>query len=121
MLSPANAAAEEAAAAWALDLMGLPASAEVGFVPGGMSANFTCLTTARSHVLHGGGWDVEERGLVGAPRVHVLAGADRHETIDRALRLLGLGRPKLVEADARVACAPTPWPQRSPTFPLEPR
>jgi glutamate/tyrosine decarboxylase-like PLP-dependent enzyme len=34
---------------------------------------------------------VERRGLVGAPRVHVLAGAHRHATIDRALRLVGLG------------------------------
>lgn len=101
VLSPANAAAEEAAAIWALDLMGLPAGAEVGFVPGGMSANFTCLTAARSHVLHGAGWDVEERGLAGAPRLHVLVGADRHETVDRALRLLGLGVPTPVEADAQ--------------------
>ena len=32
-------------------------------------------------------------------RVHVLAGAERHETIDMALRYLGLGAPELIETD----------------------
>src|SRR5947208_2186485 len=45
----------------------------------------------RHHVLHEVGWDVGRDGLSGAPRVRVLAGAQRHVTVDRALRLLGLG------------------------------
>ena len=32
-------------------------------------------------------------GLTGAPRVHVLVGAERHDTVDLALRYLGLGAP----------------------------
>ena len=36
-------------------------------------------------------WDVEERGLAGSPPITVVAGRKRHVTIDRALRLLGLG------------------------------
>lgn len=37
------------------------------------------------------GWDVEARGLNGAPPITVLAGEHRHHTIDKALRILGLG------------------------------
>ena len=45
------------------------------------------------------GWDVARDGLTGAPRVHVLVGAERHDTVDLALRYLGLGRPTPVAAD----------------------
>ena len=97
--TPATAAIEEAAAGWILDLLGLPATADVGFVTGGTMANFTGLAAARTAVLQQAGWDVAELGLTGAPRVHVLVGAERHDTVDLALRYLGLGRPTVVAAD----------------------
>jgi glutamate/tyrosine decarboxylase-like PLP-dependent enzyme len=96
-LSPANAACETVAGGWILDLLGLPADASVGFVTGGMQANFTCLAAARHGVLARAGWDVERRGLHGAPPVRVVAGADRHDTIDLGLRYLGLGTDAIVE------------------------
>ena len=90
-LSPAAAAIEEIAAEWTLDLLGLPASASVGFVTGAQGANTTCLAAARHAVLARAGWDVERDGLIGAPRVHVICGDQAHATIYTALRLLGLG------------------------------
>jgi glutamate/tyrosine decarboxylase-like PLP-dependent enzyme len=90
-LSPAAAAIEEIAAAWTLDVLGLPASAGVGFVTGAQGANTTCLAAARHAVLARAGWDVERDGLAGAPRVHVVCGEQAHATIFTALRLLGLG------------------------------
>ncbi len=42
-------------------------------------------------MLSDAGWDVERRGLLGAPPIRVIAGEERHGTIDRSLRLLGLG------------------------------
>ncbi|MDQ1247458.1 MAG: hypothetical protein QG597_1828, partial [Actinomycetota bacterium] len=51
------------------------------------------------HVLKEVGWDIDERGLTGAPSIAVLAGEDRHTTIDLALRYLGLGAPTLVAVD----------------------
>lgn len=89
--SPAAAAVEDVAATWLKDLLGLPATASSGFVTGGQAANTVCLAAARHHVLAQAGWDVERDGLHGAPRVRVIVNADRHATIDRALRLLGLG------------------------------
>ncbi|WP_422741638.1 pyridoxal-dependent decarboxylase [Micromonospora sp. WMMD754] len=89
--SPAAVAAETAAGGWLKDLLGIPATASVGFVTGGQAANTAGLAAARHQVLADAGWDVERRGLVGAPPVRVLAGAERHATVDRSLRLLGLG------------------------------
>lgn len=97
--TPAAAAIEEAAAAWLLDLLALPSGADVGFVTGGTMANFAGLAAARFHVLDQVGWDVHGRGLNGAPEVHVLVGAERHDTVDLALRYLGLGSPIVVPAD----------------------
>jgi glutamate/tyrosine decarboxylase-like PLP-dependent enzyme len=96
VLAPANAACETVAAEWILDLLGLPADASVGFVTGGMQANFTCLGAARHAVLGRAGWDVERSGLAGAPRIRVIASADRHDTVDLALRYLGLGTDAVV-------------------------
>jgi len=96
-LAPANAACEAVAAGWLLELLGLPATASVGFVTGGMQANFTCLAAARHDVLARAGWDVERRGLVAAPPVRVIASVDRHGTVDLALRYLGLGTEAVVE------------------------
>ena len=91
VLSPAAAAAEEAAGGWLKDLLGIPVGASVGFVTGAQAANTVGLAAGRHHVLAESGWDVERDGLVGGPRVRVVASAERHATIDRSLRLLGLG------------------------------
>lgn len=99
-LSPFSAAVEQVAAAWLLDLLGLPASASVGFVTGATMANTTCLAAARHEVLRRAGWDVEAHGLQGAPRVTVVAGAEAHASIGSAVRILGLGAANVVAVDA---------------------
>ena len=91
VLSPAAAIVEETVAGWIKQVLGLPADASLGMVTGGQMANTTCLAAARHAVLAAAGWDVEARGLCGAPRVHVLAGDEAHITIYGALRLLGFG------------------------------
>src|SRR3954469_13232510 len=45
--SPAAAGAEEVAAGWLLDLLGLPETMSVGVVTGGQGANTACLAVAR--------------------------------------------------------------------------
>jgi glutamate/tyrosine decarboxylase-like PLP-dependent enzyme len=94
-LSPAAAGAEAVAGGWLKELLGLPPGAGVGFVTGAQGANTVGLAAARHHLMREAGWDVERRGLNGAPRMRVLAGAERHATIDRSLRLLGLGSDAL--------------------------
>lgn len=93
--APAATAFENAALAWVVALLGLPEGVKGTLVTGAMSANFSCLAAARSHVLEAAGWDVQQRGLFGAPALRVLVGHERHETIDKAVRLLGLGKQAL--------------------------
>ncbi|MFD5214891.1 pyridoxal phosphate-dependent decarboxylase family protein [Microbacterium sp. NPDC058345] len=99
-LTPATVALERAAGQWMLELLGLPASASVGFVTGGQVANFTCLAAARNAVLAKAGWDLATRGLRGAPPLRFVVGADRHGSIDRAARFLGIGSDEVTIVDA---------------------
>ena len=97
--TPANSAVEDVVTGWLLDVLGLPADSGVGFVTGATMSNFTCLAAARDAVLRAAGWKVATSGLTGAPRVRVLVGEERHDTVDLALRYLGLGAPEPVPAD----------------------
>ena len=97
--TPAAAAAEEAAGGWLLELLGLPAGADVGFVTGATMASFSGLAAARHQVLAQVGWDVNVKGLNGSPQVRVIVGAEGHSAVDVALRYLGLGEPTRVAAD----------------------
>ncbi|WP_136035725.1 pyridoxal phosphate-dependent decarboxylase family protein [Microbacterium sp. K35] len=103
LLTPATVAMERVAGQWLLELLGLPSASSVGFVTGGQLANFTCLASARNAVLARAGWDLAERGLRSAPPVRFVVGADRHGSIDRAARFLGIGRAEVdvVDADAQ--------------------
>ena len=96
---PSASVVEEIVRDWLVELLGLPAGSSIGFVTGTQMAHVTGLAAARWHVLDNVGWDVGRDGLQGAPRVRVLVGAKRHVTVDRALRLLGLGAPTVVDAD----------------------
>jgi len=95
--SPAAAVVEDVAGSWLKDLLGVPASASFGFVTGGQAANTVSLAAARHHILAQVDWDVEQDGLIGSPRLRVVATSERHATIDRALRLLGMGAGALEE------------------------
>ena len=99
-LSPAAIAFEDVAGSWIKELLGLPATASVGFATGGQSANTVGLAAGRWQVLHQRGWDVGLDGLHGAPRIRVVVSAERHATIDRAVRLLGLGESAIVVVPA---------------------
>jgi glutamate/tyrosine decarboxylase-like PLP-dependent enzyme len=91
-ISPAAAVAEEVAAAWLVDLLGLPDGTSVGFVTGATMANFTALAAARHGVLARAGWDVEQHGLQGAPPVTIVTHGGSHVTVYASLQMLGMGR-----------------------------
>lgn len=95
-LSPAAAAAEEVAGEWMLDLLGLPATASVGLPTGAGLGNAVGIAAGRHAVLQREGWDVEARGLYGAPEISVIIGEEAHATALTALQYLGLGRDRVV-------------------------
>ena len=92
---PSAAVVEEVALAWLRELLGLPEGISAGFVTGCQMAHVTALAAARHHVLAAAGWDLAHEGLQGAPRIRVLVGDERHVTVDRALRYLGIGTAQI--------------------------
>jgi aromatic-L-amino-acid decarboxylase len=104
--APAASVVEEVASGWLTELFDLPKGTSVGFVTGAQMAHMTCLAAARHAVLRDRGWDVERQGLAGTPPIRVLANADRHGSVDRAVRFVGIGsdaiQPLRVDGDGRV-------------------
>lgn len=94
---PAAAVVEEVAGRWLKELLGLPLSASFAFVTGTQMAHFTCLAAARHALLNRLGWSVERDGLYGAPPIRILCNAQRHGSIERAVRCLGLGSSHIVD------------------------
>jgi glutamate/tyrosine decarboxylase-like PLP-dependent enzyme len=97
---PAASVVEEVCREWLVELLGLPGHASAGFVTGCQMAHVTALAAARHAVLERAGWDVEADGLAGSPKITVVVGARRHVTVDRALRLLGIGASSLAVVPA---------------------
>jgi glutamate/tyrosine decarboxylase-like PLP-dependent enzyme len=89
--APAEAVVEEICGEWAKELLAIPRSASFAFVTGSQMGHATALAAARHRLLRDRGWDVEERGLAGAPPLRILTTDNRHESILRAVRLLGIG------------------------------
>ncbi len=89
--APAEAVIEEVCGDWAKQLLGIPPSASFAFVTGCQMAHRTALAAARHKLLRDRGWNVEAKGLAGAPALRVLTAANRHESIIRSVRLLGMG------------------------------
>jgi glutamate/tyrosine decarboxylase-like PLP-dependent enzyme len=96
VLAPSALVVEEIVRGWLAELFGLPSTVSAGFVTSCQMAHVTALAAARHQVLAQAGWDVAQDGLAGAPAIRVVVGEKRHITIDRALRLLGIGASSLV-------------------------
>jgi glutamate/tyrosine decarboxylase-like PLP-dependent enzyme len=103
--SPAASVVEDRVAVWLLDLLGLPATASVGFATGATTANTVALGVARDAVLRRHGYDPRRAGLAGCPPVRVVVGAEYHASVVVALRYLGIGTDQVstVEVDGQGA------------------
>jgi glutamate/tyrosine decarboxylase-like PLP-dependent enzyme len=94
---PAEAVIEEVCGVWLKELLGLPPTASFALVTGSQMAHVTCLAAARNALLARRGWDVERRGLAGAPPLRLLTSDQRHGSIERAVRLVGIGADSIVD------------------------
>ena len=110
--TPATAALEQVALKWLLDVLELPRDCAGAFVTGTTVAHITALAAARHAVLKRAGWDVEANGLFGAPPITVIASAEAHPTLFKALGVVGLGRNRVVkvpvDAQGRMLAAKLP-------------
>jgi glutamate/tyrosine decarboxylase-like PLP-dependent enzyme len=89
--SPAEAVVEEICGEWLKELLGLPSSASFALVTGCQMAHTTALAAARHELLRRRNHDVETQGLANTPAIRLLTSENRHESIIRSARLLGLG------------------------------
>lgn len=110
--SPVAYVVERQAGRWALDVLGLPTSSAVGFTTSATAGTMVALATARRALLLRDGWDIDARGLAGAPRIRVVASALIHITVRKALRILGFGLDNVefvpVDAQGRVDVSALP-------------
>jgi glutamate/tyrosine decarboxylase-like PLP-dependent enzyme len=100
VLGASAAVVEEVTRGWLAELLDLPSDISVAYVTGCQMAHVTALAAARHDVLASAGWNVAREGLAGAPPIRVVVGEKRHVTIDRALRLLGIGASSLAVVPA---------------------
>lgn len=98
--SPVAARLEEIALRWLVELLGLPAGTGGAFVTGATAANVCGLVAARHALLERAGWDVEAKGLFGAPELRVVVGEEVHLSVRKALGLVGLGRERVEQVPA---------------------
>ncbi len=60
-------------------------------------AHVTGLAAARHALLSKRDWDVEAKGLFGAPPIRILSSNVRHASFERAVRILGLGHANVID------------------------
>jgi glutamate/tyrosine decarboxylase-like PLP-dependent enzyme len=93
--TPGVAHVELVALRWLCEALELPKSTAGAFVTGATVANLTALAAARHAVLMQRGWNVEAKGLFGAPEITVIIGAEAHPSLTKSLGILGLGRARV--------------------------
>lgn len=89
--SPITSKLESIVEEWLKQLMGLPKNVVAGFVSGTSMAIFCGLAAARFRIYERNNWDVNKKGLNGAPNIRIVTGKDTHGTVLKAVALLGLG------------------------------
>ena len=120
VMSPVSAHLHDVVTRWLIDILGLPATTGAAFLTGASMANTTALAAARDQQLALAGWDVQSRGLFGAPEVTVVVGDRAHSTLVKALGLLGLGRDRVVrvpvDGEGRMRCELLPEDVEGPVI-----
>lgn len=101
VISPIASKLESVVEKWFKQLFKLPDKTVAGFVSGTSMANFCGLAAARYRSLKRLNWNVNEKGLFGAPKIRVVTGKHAHSTVLKAIGLLGFGKEHIewVEVD----------------------
>ncbi len=113
VMSPVSARLEQICEDWLVGLLGLPGDSAVGFVSGSSVSLLCGLAAGRNALLQRQGWDVDAKGLFGAPDVRVVVGEQAHSAVFKALSFIGLGRERVsyVACDDQGRMIPASMPQ----------
>ncbi|MFL6721021.1 MAG: pyridoxal phosphate-dependent decarboxylase family protein [Sphingomonas sp.] len=90
-LSPVGSKLETICERWLKTLFKLPGDTVAGFVSGSSVAILAGLAAGRERIFRNRGWDINAKGLRGAPPIRVVAGRHAHSTIVKGIAILGLG------------------------------
>lgn len=91
LTAPAEPIVAEVCGDWVKQPLGIPPLASFAVVTGCQMAHTTAFAAARHKLLRDRGCNVEETGLAAAPALRVLTTENRHESVVRVVRLLGIG------------------------------
>jgi glutamate/tyrosine decarboxylase-like PLP-dependent enzyme len=97
--SPVVSKIESVVEKWLKHIFSLPEKPVAGFVSGSSMAILCGLAAARFRILEKQGWDVNKKGLAGAPPFRIVLGRQAHGTVIKGLALLGIGSEQLEFAD----------------------
>ena len=113
VISPVSSKLETVVENWLCHLFDLPERTVAGFVSGTSSATFCGLAAARYRILEKAGWDINQKGLFGAPLIRVVTGRQAHSTVLKAIGLLGIGKDHIewVDTDAQGSVMPEQIPE----------
>jgi glutamate/tyrosine decarboxylase-like PLP-dependent enzyme len=100
VISPISSQLERTVEKWLIKLFNLPGDTAAGFVSGTSMGTFCGLAAARYRILKRNGWDVNEKGLFGAPRIRIVVGKHAHSTVLKAIGLLGFGKENIEWVDS---------------------
>ncbi len=95
--SPIGATLEKVCSKWLSEILPVSKDAVAGFVTGVTVANFCGLAAARHSILMKQNWDVQAKGLFGAPEIKVIISEDAHGSLLKALSLIGFGRERVIK------------------------
>lgn len=90
--SPAAAELEQRCLEWLRDLLGLPAGFEGVIQDTASSATLCALLSARERATD---WQANHTGVADAPRFTVYASSEAHSSLDKAVRIAGIGDRQL--------------------------
>ena len=112
-MSPIASKLESVVEAWLVDLFDLPSATKASFVSGSSMATFCGLAAARNSILRKNNWDVNKKGLAGAPSIRIITGDQVHSTVVRAVSLLGMGTDciEYVQTDDQGRIIPSKIPE----------
>lgn len=113
VISPLSAKLETVVQNWLVNLLGLPKETVAGFVSGTSMANFCALAAAKYKILKHLDWDVNKKGLNGAPKIRIVTCTQAHSTIIKAISLNGFGTDNIewVDVDKQGRIIPSSIPE----------
>jgi glutamate/tyrosine decarboxylase-like PLP-dependent enzyme len=99
VMSPIASKLESICQTWLNQLFKLPKQTVAGFVSGTSIATLSGLAAARFRQLQKLDWNVNQKGLFGAPKLRLILGKQTHGTVVKAISLLGFGQASIEWVD----------------------